>query len=118
MLLNRLIGSGAAGMTYAVTWHGATVAVKIATPCASGRDSWRAEVRALTKLHHPNVVRCMGTVVAPPTYCLVLWVASVSQAIVFTHTVHLSTVPSSGVGPLRQGVPPPSPSVSAMDYHH
>ena len=72
VLLDRLIGSGAAGMTYAATWHGATVAVKIATPCASGRESWRAEVRALTRLHHPNVVRCMGTVVAPPTYCLVL----------------------------------------------
>ena len=59
-------------MTYAASWHGATVAVKIATPCSSGRESWRAEVRALTRLHHPNVVRCMGTVVAPPTYCLVL----------------------------------------------
>jgi len=59
-------------MTYLASWHGATVAVKIATPCVSGRESWRAEVRALTRLHHPNVVRCMGTVVAPPTYCLVL----------------------------------------------
>ena len=72
VLLERLIGSGAAGMTYAAQWQGATVAVKIATPCASGRESWRAEVRALTRLHHPNVVRCLGTIVAPPTYCLVL----------------------------------------------
>jgi serine/threonine protein kinase len=29
-------------------------------------------VKALSHLRHPNVVSCLGTVVAPPTYCLVL----------------------------------------------
>jgi len=70
--LERRIGAGSAGTTYVAAWQGAVVAVKVATTGSVGVSGWRAEFRALKQLRHPNVVRCLGAVVAPPTYCLVL----------------------------------------------
>ena len=66
------IGAGSAGTTYAATWNGARVAVKVAGCNPSSMESWRAEVDALTRLRHPNVVQYLGCVISPPTYCLVL----------------------------------------------
>ena len=39
-----------------------------------GLDGWRTEVQALQKLHHPNIIRLMGSVYHPNplTFCLVL----------------------------------------------
>ena len=66
------IGAGAAGTTYLAQWNGARVAVKVAGIGTGSMDSWRAEVDALTKLRHPNIVQYLGCVMSPPTYCLVL----------------------------------------------
>ncbi len=65
------IGDGVAGTTYRAQWRAnSTVAVKVAN--AGSLKDWRAETAALMRLRHPNVIRCFGVVVSPPTFCLVL----------------------------------------------
>ena len=68
----RKIGAGSAGTTYMAEWRGAHVAVKVAGYTGASMEGWRAEVDALTRLRHPNIVQYLGCVVSPPTYCLVL----------------------------------------------
>ena len=71
LTFRRRIGSGAAGVTYLAVRAGSTVAVKLA--CGGGGvDDWRREVRALARLRHPNVVRCVGVICAPPSFGLVI----------------------------------------------
>ena len=70
--VQRKIGAGSAGTTYAAEWRGAQVAVKVAGYTGASMEGWRAEVDALTRLRHPNIVQYLGCVVSPPTYCLVL----------------------------------------------
>lgn len=55
-------------------WTGQEVAVKVASITEFGLDGWRAEVQMLSKLHHPNIIRLLGSVYneSPLTYCLVL----------------------------------------------
>ena len=70
LCFHRRIGEGSAGTTYEASWEGTLVAVKVA---AGGEvNSWRTEVRALTQLRHPNIIQCLGVLVEPPTYGLVL----------------------------------------------
>lgn len=64
---HRKIGAGSAGTTYAAEWRGAQVAVKVAGFSGSSVDGFNAEVNALTKLRHPNIVQYLGCVVSPPT---------------------------------------------------
>eukprot|EP00977_Amphora_coffeiformis_P011575 scaffold2782_cov182-Amphora_coffeaeformis.AAC.5 len=70
----KRIGQGAAGTTYLADWGGTRVAVKVASITEMGLDGWRTEVQALQKLHHPNIIRLMGSVYHPNplTFCLVL----------------------------------------------
>ena len=68
----RKIGAGSAGTTYMAEWRGCNVAVKVAGYTGASMEGWRAEVDALTRLRHPNIVQYLGCVVSPPTYCLVL----------------------------------------------
>ena len=70
----KRIGQGAAGTTYLADWGGTRVAVKVASISEMGLDGWRTEVQALQKLHHPNIIRLMGSVYHPNplTFCLVL----------------------------------------------
>ena len=70
----RRIGQGASGTTYRGTWSGQSVAVKVASITEFGLDGWRTEVSALQRLHHPNVIRLLGSVYHenPLTFCLVL----------------------------------------------
>lgn len=73
----KRIGQGAAGTTYLADWGGTRVAVKVASITEMGLDGWRTEVQALQKLHHPNIIRLMGSVYHPNplTFCLVLEVS-------------------------------------------
>ena len=48
------------------------VAVKVAGSESDALGQWRSEVIALTRLQHPNIVRYLGYVDAPPMHCLVL----------------------------------------------
>jgi serine/threonine protein kinase len=66
----RRIGGGSAGTTYAARWEGSQVAVKVAA--GSSIDCWWTEVRALKRLSHPHIVDCLGILIEPPTYGLVL----------------------------------------------
>ena len=70
----KRIGRGNAGTTYLAKWSGQTVAVKVAALSEMGLDGWKAEVDTLQRLHHPNVIRLLGSVYNenPLTYCLVL----------------------------------------------
>jgi len=47
---------------------------QVAATSRFGLDGWRTEVDALKRLHHPNIIRLLGSVYheTPLTYCLVL----------------------------------------------
>jgi hypothetical protein len=70
----KRIGQGSAGTTYIADWSGLKVAVKVASITEMGLEGWRTEVQALQKLHHPNIIRLLGSVYHPHplTFCLVL----------------------------------------------
>lgn len=70
----KRIGRGTAGTTYLAKWSGQQVAVKVAAITDMGLDGWKTEVKSLRKLHHPNIIRLLGSVYneSPLTYCLVL----------------------------------------------
>jgi len=70
----KRIGRGTAGTTYLAKWSGQEVAVKVAAITEMGLDGWKTEVKSLQRLHHPNVIRLLGSVYheSPLTYCLVL----------------------------------------------
>lgn len=70
----KQIGQGSAGTTYLANWGGQQVAVKVASITEMGLEGWRTEVQALQKLHHPNIIRLLGSVYhpSPLTICLVL----------------------------------------------
>eukprot|EP00957_Ditylum_brightwellii_P046224 3507285-Ditylum_brightwellii.AAC.1 len=70
----KRIGRGMAGTTYLAKWSGQDVAVKVAAITEMGVDGWNAEVKTLSKLHHPNIIRLLGSIYNehPLTYCLVL----------------------------------------------
>lgn len=71
---SKRIGQGASATTYKATWLRQEVAVKVASITEFGLEGWRREVGALQRLHHPNVIRLLGSVEHenPLTYCLVL----------------------------------------------
>ena len=71
---HKRIGRGTAGTTYLAKWSGQEVAVKVAAVTEMGLDGWKTEVKSLRKLHHPNIIRLLGSVYneSPLTYCLVL----------------------------------------------
>mmetsp|Transcript_38663 Transcript_38663/g.42788 ORF Transcript_38663/g.42788 Transcript_38663/m.42788 type:complete len:767 (-) Transcript_38663:41-2341(-) len=70
----KRIGRGTAGTTYLADWSGKEVAVKVAASTEMGLDGWKAEVSSLRKLHHPNIIRLLGSVYNEIhlTHCLVL----------------------------------------------
>ena len=71
LTLQRRIGQGALGMLYLASYQGGNVAVKIASGEA-GLAAWKREALAFARLHHPNIVRCLGLVVEPPSYGMLL----------------------------------------------
>lgn len=50
------------------------VAVKVASITEMGLDGWKTETSSLQRLHHPNIIRLLGSIYnpSPLTYCLVL----------------------------------------------
>lgn len=68
------IGRGVAGTTYLAKWSGQQVAVKVAAITDLGLEGWVTEVHSLKRLHHPNVIRLLGSIYnpSPQTYGLVL----------------------------------------------
>jgi len=70
----KRIGRGVAGTTYLATWSGQPVAVKIAAITDLGIGGWKTECESLRRLHHPNVVRMLGSIFNPNprTFGLVL----------------------------------------------
>jgi len=68
------IGQGAAGTTYLANWSGQKVAVKVAAFNNLGLEGWQAEVDSLQQLHHPNIIRLLGSIYnpSPQTYGIVL----------------------------------------------
>ena len=70
----KRIGQGASATTYVATWNQQQVAVKVAAITKFGLAGWKAEVAALQRLRHPNVILLLGSIchANPLTYCLVL----------------------------------------------
>ncbi|KAL3915966.1 MAG: hypothetical protein SGILL_005396 [Bacillariaceae sp.] len=70
----KRLGQGASATTYLGKWTGQNVAVKVASITEFGLEGWRTEVNALQRLHHPNIIRLMGSIYNenPQTHCLVL----------------------------------------------
>mmetsp|Transcript_37370 Transcript_37370/g.90831 ORF Transcript_37370/g.90831 Transcript_37370/m.90831 type:complete len:987 (-) Transcript_37370:55-3015(-) len=70
----KRLGQGASATTYLGQWTGQNVAIKVASITEFGQDGWKTEVNALQRLHHPNIIRMMGTIYNehPQTQCLVL----------------------------------------------
>jgi hypothetical protein len=71
----KRIGQGGSATTYLGSWAGGQqVAIKVASITEFGLEGWRTEVAALQKLHHPNIIRLLGSIEhkSPLTYCLVL----------------------------------------------
>jgi hypothetical protein len=70
----KRIGQGASGTTYMAHWSGQNVAVKVASITEFGLEGWQKEVATLQKLHHPNIIRLLGSIYHPNplTFCLVL----------------------------------------------
>lgn len=70
----KRLGQGASATTYLGQWTGQNVAIKVASITDFGQDGWRTEVQSLQRLHHPNIIRMMGTIYneSPQTQCLVL----------------------------------------------
>lgn len=58
----KKIGNGSAGTTYLGRWRREEVAVKVAAATSLGLSGWEADLRALHKLHHPNIIRMLGCV--------------------------------------------------------
>ena len=70
----KRIGRGVAGTTYLAHWSGQPVAVKVAAITDLGVQGWKTECESLRQLHHPNVVRLLGSIFSPSprTFGLVL----------------------------------------------
>lgn len=70
----KRIGRGVAGTTYLAHWSGQPVAVKVAAITDLGVQGWKTECESLRQLHHPNVVRLLGSIYNPNprTFGLVL----------------------------------------------
>ena len=70
----KRIGRGVAGTTYLAHWSGQPVAVKVAAITDLGVQGWKTECESLRLLHHPNVVRLLGSIYNPNprTFGLVL----------------------------------------------
>lgn len=70
----KRIGRGVGGTTYLAEWSGQNVAVKVAAITDLGLEGWQSEVNSLQRLHHPNVIRLLGSIYnpSPQTYGLVL----------------------------------------------
>ena len=66
--LERRIGDGGFSTTYRAAWNKgggeapSVVAVKVAASVGDSLEQWRQEVRTLTTLDHPNIVRFLGCV--------------------------------------------------------
>ena len=70
--LKHRLGHGSSGSTYLANFKGGKVAVKVANSDLASMESWRHEVSVLAQLRHPNLIRCLAAVEAPPSFCLVL----------------------------------------------
>lgn len=71
LTFQRRIGQGRSGLTYRASYRGSIIAVKMANG-KHGIDDWQREVLAFAKLRHVNVVCCLGIVIAPPSYGMLI----------------------------------------------
>ncbi|KAF0720703.1 Aste57867_128 [Aphanomyces stellatus] len=78
LLLGEAVGTGRSGQTYAGSWRGTRVAVKVINVSHHNQSvseeilgEFHREVAVVSRLRHPNIVLFLGASIDPPKYCLV-----------------------------------------------
>ncbi|XP_035687152.1 mitogen-activated protein kinase kinase kinase 7-like isoform X2 [Branchiostoma floridae] len=69
--IEEVVGRGAFGMVSKARWRGMTVAVKL-IESESERRAFAVEVRQLSRVSHPNIVRLHGACISERVWCLVM----------------------------------------------
>ncbi|XP_048767428.2 mitogen-activated protein kinase kinase kinase 7-like isoform X2 [Ostrea edulis] len=68
---HEVVGKGAFGVVSRAKWRGKEVAVKL-IETESERKAFATELKQLSRVGHPNIVRLYGACKEPPTVCLVM----------------------------------------------
>ncbi|XP_078700261.1 mitogen-activated protein kinase kinase kinase 7-like isoform X1 [Branchiostoma floridae x Branchiostoma belcheri] len=69
--IEEVVGRGAFGMVSKARWRDMTVAVKL-IESESERRAFAVEVRQLSRVSHPNIVRLHGACISERVWCLVM----------------------------------------------
>ncbi|XP_078325397.1 mitogen-activated protein kinase kinase kinase 7-like isoform X3 [Crassostrea virginica] len=67
----EVVGKGAFGVVSRAKWRGKEVAVKL-IETESERKAFATELKQLSRVSHPNIVKLYGACKEPPTVCLVM----------------------------------------------
>ncbi|RLO03275.1 hypothetical protein DYB28_013062, partial [Aphanomyces astaci] len=77
LVLREAVGTGRSGQTYAGSWRGTRVAVKVINVSHHNHSvseeilqEFHREVAVVSRLRHPNIVLFLGASIEPPKYCL------------------------------------------------
>lgn len=68
---HEVVGKGAFGVVSRAKWRGKEVAVKL-IETESERKAFTTELKQLSRVSHPNIVKLYGACKEPPTVCLVM----------------------------------------------
>ncbi|XP_061176805.1 mitogen-activated protein kinase kinase kinase 7-like isoform X2 [Saccostrea echinata] len=68
---HEVVGKGAFGVVSRAKWRGKEVAVKL-IETESERKAFSTELKQLSRVAHPNIVKLYGACKEPPTVCLVM----------------------------------------------
>ncbi|KAK3096578.1 hypothetical protein FSP39_001440 [Pinctada imbricata] len=71
LLYFQVVGKGAFGVVSRAKWRGKEVAVKL-IETESERKAFITELKQLSRVNHPNIVKLYGACRNPPTVCLVM----------------------------------------------
>eukprot|EP01024_Parvocaulis_polyphysoides_P036102 TRINITY_DN3212_c0_g1_i4.p1 TRINITY_DN3212_c0_g1~~TRINITY_DN3212_c0_g1_i4.p1 ORF type:complete len:460 (+),score=51.91 TRINITY_DN3212_c0_g1_i4:132-1511(+) len=76
--LGRKLGEGGCGMVFQGQWKGQPVAIKFlhqqlqVTYPKQEEEMFESELRFMTKINHPNIVRCYGACRTPPNRAIIM----------------------------------------------
>ncbi|KAL3881337.1 hypothetical protein ACJMK2_027789 [Sinanodonta woodiana] len=71
LMFQEVVGKGAFGVVSRARWRDKDVAVKL-IETESERKAFMTELKQLSRVSHPNIVKLYGACTRPPTVCLVM----------------------------------------------